>query len=195
MRIAALLWVAIVVAGCGSSTKVAQADVATQPTPAPTASLPADANEAVREQLRSGLFQLSAALDSIQEALKQAKEIQKGSKGRLKEAMSEVVDRIDSCGSTLADHNSDPPTVDDVKKDFAKFDDQRLKTVDDVNDTLSELKEIKGMVGGLTGDTPELEDKLTRLAALVDQAMEDASGTLLALGGKEQLPTSVPTSP
>src|SRR5438046_10209460 len=38
-----------------------------------------------------------------------------------------------------------PISLDEIKKDFKKFDDQRLKAIDDVNDTASELKEVKGM--------------------------------------------------
>ncbi len=181
--------------GCGSK----KADVAEAATPGPSAiatpSLPADPNEALHEQLSSGHFQLSATLDSIQEALKLAKQIKKDAKGTIAEAMADVVDRIDSCGSTLSEHIEDAPGVADVKKDFAKYDDQRIKTIDDVNDTIAELKEVKGMVAGLTGDTPDLEDEITKLAALIAQAMDDAEGTLKAFGGKEQLPGSVPLNP
>jgi len=180
--------------GCHSTP--ASASRAPEPLPGPTATpaLPADPNEALRTELSSGLFQLSATLDSIQAALKSSKELQKVATGTLKEALAEVTDRIDSCGSTLAEHSEQPPTAELIKGNFSKYDDQRLKTIDDVNDSLAELREVKGMVKGLTGDTPELEDEITKLTALVDQAMEDATGTLQALGGKQQMPDSTPVS-
>jgi len=187
-------WIAllvVVLAGCGSKTKPEEQSAPPTDTLKPSAA-PSDPNEALHEQLSSGLFQLSATLDSIQSALKEAKDLQRDAKGALKEGLVDVVDHLDSCGATLADHNEDPPTVEEIKKNFAPLDDKRLKTIDDVNDTLSDLKESKGMVSGLTGDTDELEERVTRLAALIDQAMEDARGTLQALGGQEQLPTAAP---
>lgn len=179
---------ALALVGCHSG-KQTVASAATPSTATLSPSAPADPNEALRSELSSGIYQLGATLDSVQAALEQAKTIDKDAKADFKQAMDDIVDRLNSCGSTLADYNDEPPSLETVAKDFKKYDDQRLKAIDDVNDTVTELKEIKGMVSGVAGTSDATEDQLTKLAALVDQALEDASGTLDALGGKVQLPT------
>lgn len=168
----------VALAGCGSKpTEEAQPGPAKPPveetkTPA----------ELLHEQLRSGSFQLTAALDSIEAALKEAKA--HPATGELKNSLKEIADDIDSAGTDLTEENDDPPTKEQVAADMASFEAKRKKLCDMINDSLHDLIDARGIVDSFAeeGKTGPLEN----VGLKIDVAIDDLKGALEALGGKEE---------
>lgn len=141
-------------------------------------------------QLRSGSFQLSAAGGSIEDSLVAAQEATKALARfrELKDAMMEVADFINSAGASIAEFTDEPPEQEVVDKDFAAFDEKRLKAVEASNDALQDLRQALGLLESLSEDAnPEAVKWATGVKSLVAVAMDDVWGAVEALGGTPEL--------
>jgi len=168
----------VALAGCGSKTATAS-----QPGPSkPTVVATKAPEDVLYEQLRSGSFQLSAALDSIEAALKEAEGTQ--ATAELKNSLTEIKDDIDSSGTDLAEENDDPPAKEQVAKDMASFEAKRKKLCDTINDSLHDLNDARGIVDSLAEEGKE--GPLEKIGQKIDIAIDDLKGALEALGGKEE---------
>lgn len=177
-----LLLLTLLVAGLGCGSGSSNPPAASTATPAKPETL-------LHQQLRSGLVQLEGTLETIELALDEAKARLKQATGADRERLQELVDRIDDCGATLAEHLGDPPTESEVAASFARYDEQRLRMIDDVNDSVVAMNEAAGLC---LGEGEEPLPALAKLHELVTTAIEDLRGTLDALGGKEVAPAEDP---
>ena len=143
----------------------------------------------LHEQLRSGAFQLNAATASIEETLAAAKsslsKLPKNSSAR--EGMEDVVDYVDSAGSSLGEFIEEPPTKQEVAKDFAGFDERRLKAVDAATEALRDLREALGLLETIAEDPNESVIKtVLGVRSLLAVAIDDLWGAIEALGGQPE---------
>lgn len=196
MRVGPVAWTvlaALSLTACNKTSPDPEGDTKVGPATA-SVQKPSSPEEAVHEQLRAGRFQLEGSLDSIEAALNAAKALDKEAKGETKETLDDVVDRINSVGDVLANQKVETPSLAEVKKNFGTQDDARLKAIDDVNDSLTELRETQKIIDALAESAPDPK-AYDDLSALLDTAIEDTHGTLEAFGGKEVAPDTSETMP
>ena len=184
----------VLVLGCGSP-----AESKARPDGADTAvSAAAESpDELLYEQLRSGAFQLNAAASSIEETLTAAKaaigKLPIGSSSR--EGMEDVVDYVDSAGSGIGDFSEDPPSKDEVAKDFAAFDEKRLKAIGAASDALKDLREALGLLETMAEDANAAVVKtVLGVRSLLAVSIDDLWGAIEALGGQPEA-TDEPLDP
>jgi hypothetical protein len=158
------------VAGCAKS-------VATGDTPPPHLST----KPSTFERVRSGIYQINAGLDSIEEALKVAKASTAASID-IKESLEDVENSIDSAGEYLAEEAAIEPNS---QEPADKLEVRRKKLIDVVNDALHDLRDARGIVDSLAGETET--GPLENVGVAVDAAMDDLRGALDALGGQEEV--------
>lgn len=172
-------------AGCGSGRESPPKD-GPPPTPAKVEPVAESPEDVLYAQLRSGAFQLSAAAGSIEDSLVAAQEAIRalGAFRDQKEAMEEVAAFIDSAGSSISEFTDDPPAKEEIAKDFATFDELRLRAVEASNDALQDLRQSLGVLEGLSdGSNREAIKWAGGIRALVAVALDDLWGAIEALGG------------
>ncbi len=148
-----------------------------------------DPDAALHDQLRAGSVQLSSALESIQEALETAKNLQKSTSGDVKDALGEAADYLDSAGSGVAEIAEEPPALAEVKAKFAEYDDKRLKSIETANDCLTDILQALDLMNALADAAPaKLKPAYEKAADLVDVAATDLESAIEALGGKVETP-------
>lgn len=136
------------------------------------------------EQLRSGMFQMGAAAGSIEEALSAARDAAAQLKGDLKGAMEDAIESIDAAGAGVAEYAADPPEEAEVAKDFATWDERRLKAVEAANDAMHDLREAAGLLADADETNPGPAGQPARdVRALVLVALDDLWGAIEAFGG------------
>ncbi|OJU65300.1 MAG: hypothetical protein BGO01_15665 [Armatimonadetes bacterium 55-13] len=140
--------------------------------------------ETLHEQLRSGIFQLGAGLDSIESALNEAHKT-KATSQEIKEALADLEDAINDAGGTLAEEDDDAPTLERVTADMPTYEARRKKLCDLINDSLHSLNDARGIVDGLA-PSDDQESPLEPVGQKIDVAMDDLRGALEALGGQEE---------
>lgn len=174
------IFVLVAAIGCGQKSATNSVNQNSKP-PAVETKSPEDQ---LYEQLHSGVFQLEAALDSIEESLKEAK----GTKatGNAKGSLTDIVNDIDSAGSSLAEEVDDAPAKEAVAADMKSFEAKRKKLCDLVNDSLHDLRDARGIVDSLAEDGKD--SPLENVGAKIDVAIDDLKGALDALGGKDEEP-------
>jgi hypothetical protein len=133
------------------------------------------------ERVRSGIYQINAGLDSIEEALKVAKASTAASID-IKESLEDVENSIDSAGEYLAEEAAIEPNSQEPAE---KLEVRRKKLIDVVNDALHDLRDARGIVDSLAGETET--GPLENVGVAVDAAMDDLRGALDALGGQEEV--------
>lgn len=140
------------------------------------------ANPTPYEKGRSGLFQINAALDSIEVALAEAKAMPTYNIDQ-RESLAEVQEYLDSAGAGLAEESAMPI---DRAAQPAQLEVRRKKLVEIANDSLHDLREARGIVDSLAeGDTAT--GPLEPIGLKIDVAMDDLRGALEALGGREEI--------
>lgn len=175
-----LLALATVALGLGLACRPQEPSVAVQPTAETSYGRePDNPDAALEEQLRQGAVQMTAAGDSIQSALDEAKRVASKLSGDAKEAAQDVVDFLDSAGASVADASADAPDEDAVKKDFAAADDERKRRIGIGNDAYRDLEQALGTVN----DLRELLEGLGTLHDLVTLAVDDLGDAIEAFGG------------
>jgi hypothetical protein len=135
-------------------------------------------------QLHSAVYQLNAALDSIEEALKEAKASQAPTID-LKQSLEEISASIDSAGETLGDEAAEEPDKAKVAADMKAAETRKSKLIQLVNDALHDLRDARGIVDSLASESDA--GPLENVGLKIDQAMDDLRGVLEELGGKEEL--------
>src|SRR5580698_1184853 len=103
----------LVVCGCG-----ARPEVTTGPQAVPKPSAPKDPERALYEKVRSGAYQINAAIDSIEEVRKTTKDLAAHELGQTHEALMSIAKSVSDAGETIADYGADPPTFEQFQKDF-----------------------------------------------------------------------------
>lgn len=146
---------------------------------------PDDPDTALTEQLRQGSVQMAAASDTIESALLTAKKVAKSLKGESQQVSQDIVDLLDDAGASVADASSDAPAIEEVKKDFAKYDDDRKVRIESGNDAYKSLESALGTLEGLEVEVEGLDT----LRENISLAMEDLTDAVEALGGKVESQT------
>ena len=77
---------------------------------------------------------MAAASNTLLSALVEARKAVKALSGEIKLAAQDVVDLLDDAGESVADASGDPPTEEDIKKNFAASDDERKSRIASGND-------------------------------------------------------------
>ena len=178
---AAAVCLMIVMAGCTKpNVSVPKTDVSGQKIP------PSDPVKALYEKVRSGHYQLSAAIDSIEEVHKTTKGIAAKEEGDTKRALLTVVSELEDAGKTLTDFSDDPPSLEDFKKDFAAQDEDRLKAIDSANEALDDLEDCQDLVSDLLNSHPPEPEKTMLMQAdeSLNGCVQSVSDAIKALGGK-----------
>jgi len=167
--------------GCSQKSGIPNQTPATELAAQPSSEDPA---RALYEQIRGGNVQLHGAADSIEEALHEADSLLAAASAKDKEALSEARALIDSAGAGIADFSAEPPHFDVFRGQIARFDDMRLKAIQEANDSLHDLSEAKGIAKSLqeTGG-PEISTKVTDWAELIEVASADLADAIRTLGG------------
>lgn len=140
---------------------------------------PANPDEALATQLSEGSVQMAGASESLQSALKEAKRVAASLKGEAHEGAQDIVDFLDDAGEAVAEAAADPPTKEDIKKDFAASDDSRKKRIQDGNDAYRSMEQSLGTLESLRSGV----DGLETLGDLITLAMDDLGDAIEAYGG------------
>lgn len=170
----------------------------TRPQPAParlpvSAPKPADpqvdkvsqraAERKLEDALREGSVRAQNSLNTMVDTRREAVAQQARAQGELKEALTESLNLLDDAGASLSAIATKIPTPADIKVDFARADEERLRRVKEAESAFLSLKESFGIVNSLAEDHPELV-VLKRLLAL---SIEDARLTLDGYHGQVPL--------
>ena len=150
----------------------------------PPPETPKDPSEALYEQLRSGAYQINAAMDAMERALRDCREASIGLGKGSKNAAADVVDVLDSAGSTIGDYLN-APELDEVRNDFTTNDERRLKAIEDLNDARREVLEGQGIADPMASDDPDPKVRaiFDRIAEDITEVIEAIEGAIEALGG------------
>lgn len=167
----AMVLFALALAGCG---KPAPKVVATPPKK--------DAETILYEMIREGSFQMNAAANGLQEALKTADSLSRSLTGEAKTRMIEAATLINDAGEAISEAGAEPPTLEAVRKDFAKHDDRRLKAIAAANQASMRL-ELAGKHLAAVGKGAQIE----QLKEVVGLAQDDVEGGIEALGGTVEI--------
>jgi hypothetical protein len=127
---------------------------------------------------------MTAAADTISEALEAARRTSRILAGEARESALTIVDLVDAAGRTTSDLASEPPPVEEVKKDFASFDDERKRRITEGNDAYMDLQEAVGIARGLEQDFVEFKS----VGDVIEVAMKDLSDAITTLGGQVEEP-------
>jgi len=173
--------VCLAITGCGSSTKVADGSLTSATKPAP-----ANPEQALYDQIRSGTYQIGAAVDAIEEVRKTAREIASREKGDTQKALLTIEAHLNDAGEALSDFGDEPVTFEEFKKDFAAQDDKRLKAIDAGNESLNDLRDAQDILGDLLDShPPEPENtELNNADSALDGCLQAVEDAIKAMGGK-----------
>lgn len=141
---------------------------------------PTDPDEALATELREGSVQMAAASDSIASALAEAKKVVSEQPSDYKPAAQDIADFLDDAGESIAEAASEPPTLEDVKRNFAVADDQRKQRIKDANDAYISMEQAIGTIETIPADVPGFD----QLGDLITLAMDDLGDAIEAYGGK-----------
>ena len=180
----------LVLGGAGWYCTRPQPGPARLPVPAPK---PADpqvdkvsqraAERKLEDALREGSVRAQNSLNTMVDTRREAVAQQARAQGELKEALTESLNLLDDAGASLSAIATKIPTPADIKVDFARADEERLRRVKEAENAFLSLKESFGIVNSLAEDHPELV-VLKRLLAL---SIEDARLTLDGYHGQVPL--------
>ncbi|MBS1716514.1 MAG: hypothetical protein JSS72_02135 [Armatimonadetes bacterium] len=178
----------LVLVGCNSHPQEPSATSAPPAGSQPAASSGKTDLATPYEALRSSNLQFSQAMDAIEEAMKEAKDLgAKASKKEIKQAFSDAVDQMDSSAASIEDYDVDPPTEEEFKKTAATWDTARKKRCDDCNDALTDAREAMGMLDDLASSLPpSMQNPLEDVTGHLEEAIEALKGALATLGGVDE---------
>ncbi|HZH97966.1 MAG TPA: hypothetical protein VEX38_03270 [Fimbriimonadaceae bacterium] len=155
-------------------------------TPPPKASRPADPDQALYEQLRSASFQFGVVATSLEEALVSAQKLfQAPDLPRpVKEKLADAIAALDDLGGSATELADAHPTLEAVRKDFAKYDEKRLSAIAEATEMLSDLEDALHTVDTAgDGQDEELRTALGGIEGLIQVALDDLRGAIEAAGG------------
>jgi len=147
---------------------------------------PVNPEKALYDQVSSGAYQISAAIDSIEAVRKTAREIASREKGNTQKALFAISASLDDAGKALADYGDDPPPFEEFKKNFAAQDDRRLKAISAANQSLSDLGDAQDTLSDLLDShPPEPEStELNNADSALDDCVQAVEGAVKAMGGR-----------
>jgi len=150
------------------------------------ATVPTDPDKALYEQMRSGAYQISAAIDTIEETRKTMKDMASRQTGQTQRVIMTVASILDKAGSRLAEYGDAPPTFEKFKADFSAQDDRRLKAIDAAGLALDDLNDAQDVVEKLIDTKPPEEEKskLEDADASLDSCTAAVADAIKAMGGK-----------
>jgi hypothetical protein len=150
------------------------------------AAAPVDPDRALYDQVRSGAYQISSAVDAIEAVRKTARDMASQQQGATQKALSAIATSLDDAGKALADFGDDPPAFEEFKKNFAAQDDRRLKAIDAANQSLSDLGDAQDTLSDLLDShPPEPENTaLTNADSALDDCVQTLEDAVKAMGGK-----------
>ncbi len=160
-----------------------------EPTPSKVlkkASPPTDPDRALYEQIRSGIYQINAAMDAIEETRKTAKKMAGRELGETQSTLNAIAKILDTVGENLSEFASDPPEFDKFKADFAAQDERRLKAITVANESLGDLYDAQDLVEKLLSSKPPEPEKtqLEDADATMDDCISGVEEAVKAMGGK-----------
>ncbi|CAN5363313.1 hypothetical protein BH11ARM1_BH11ARM1_17430 [soil metagenome] len=181
-----LALVGCLVVGCGSKTAgtagtAVSESVSVPPKPAQSA------EEILYDQVRSGHYQLSSALDPLEDASQAAHKMAASQDdAETKKAVTGVEGKIKAAGSKIADYTDVPPDYTEFLKQLDDQDDDRLKAIDGGNAAIDTLKDAQSDVEDmLSSDPPEPEKgQLTDIDDSIKEAIDAVSDAVKTLGGQ-----------
>lgn len=151
---------------------------------APEAAAGAPAKMTIRERLRSGSFQVQASLDSLEEAVKKCREILAKASGPEKEALQDILDKLNGIGDILGDRSAEPPSQAEIDKSPAQFEKLAKDSQDDAEDSMTELTQVMDSLDTLVQSVKDDQvEPLDGLRTLVEAVMQDVSGARDAFAG------------
>lgn len=139
--------------------------------------------------LRAGAVSLGGLLETLEEVQTALDKVREGATPELKDGLDEIEEMMASAADAAAEYKTDAPDAAAVKADFAKFDDQRLKAITELNDALVDLRSARGTAESIA---EELET-VRSLADILGLAVTDLEDAIKAFGGTpEEEPESSP---
>lgn len=180
-KTAVAVTVLLALAGCGKqpASAVPQASKSTTP---------ADPDQALYDQVRSGAYQIGSAIDSMEDVRKTVREIAASQSGKTQQALLQIAGDLDDAGKSLADFGDDPPPFDQFKKLFAAQDDRRLRAIAAANDSLDDLSDAQDIVGELQDSKPapppQIAGQLADAGSDLDDCAQAVTEAIKTMGGK-----------
>lgn len=129
--------------------------------------------------LRAGAVSLDGLLETLQETQSEIDKLKPQASPVIKEGLIEIEEMMASAADAAAEFKVEPPTQEQVKADFAGFDEQRLKAITELNDALVDLRSAKGTAESIA----EEDEKYGPLADLLGLAVTDLEDAIKAFGG------------
>lgn len=176
----------VLAAGCGPKQAPAEAELAGQDTETSPEAKTAAA-------LRSGSVSLKGLLETLEETQTSITELKSGgATAAFLEGLTEIEGLMGSAADASAEYSGAPPTAEEVKAEFGKFDDLRLKAITELNDALIDLRGARATAESMA----ENEPRLTSLSDLLALAVSDLEEAIKAFGGTpEEEPAEDETAP
>ncbi len=176
LRWAVPLWalLTLIVPGCARPNPSAKTTAPPQTTPAVLPSR--------REQFHAAAFQVSGALDDLDDAMKDLRPIRDRESGDVKDALSTVIAAFDDAGGSVADYAEAPSEGDPPADADSRFKDAVTK----LNDACEQILDAQGTLDDLLSSSPpaKVADALQDANDAGDDAVAALSEAVRQLGGK-----------
>lgn len=157
--------------------------------PEPPPSKPPEVNQAalkLSDQLSSGSYQFSLAMEDLAEALSLAHKARALFKGEQREDCDTAIDMLDGSGSRLSELDLEVPSADEISKDMDLYSKMRLKWIDDANDSRFEAREAMRFFGSradfgkepLRSASAAVQARAAKAVGRLSDAIEELGGTV-----------------
>jgi hypothetical protein len=169
--------------GCRGEGPKAEPAVKSNPPP----ERPTDPDSALYEQIRAASFQFGVVASSLEEALVTAQKLFQSSSFSAEEKakLADVIAALDDNGGNVTELADTPPTLEMVKKDFAKYDERRLNMIAQAEDMMDDLTEALHTVDALAeGQDEGTRHALSGIEGLIQAALDDLAAAIESAGGK-----------
>jgi hypothetical protein len=133
------------------------------------------------EQWEKGSYQVEAATTVLADLKDDLATAAKSAKGETKESLLDVADAVESVGQQIAEF-AEAATEQEIKQDFSKADEDRLRAIKTLNESTVETREAMDLANQLE---PELADAI---GANLDEAAKAQEAAILAFGGAIKVP-------
>jgi len=145
---------------------------------------PVDPATALYENMRTANNDIDVALGDLEEGMKKAKQLAPTAGGDAQKALNNVATLLNSAGEALSDYDDVPPTLDEFKKEFASYDETRLKCIDAAVGALQQVGSATDILDDLAANVPaSRKDPLDEIANDADEAQDDLRAAIKLMGG------------
>lgn len=178
--LAPLVLACVLLSGCSAPPKPAAGAALSGATP----------RSSLYDQVRSGSLQMGQAQDVLSEAYQLAKSLPKMS-GESKDAILETVDAV---GRDASKYAEDPPPREEFDKNPQRRRKELQSAIIFARDSIKDLNDLRGEIFSMQGQAraQALKDRLAKLDALIEQAIEALFGAIKAYAGTEDGPAVKP---